>query len=81
MGDVALAGLHVTCKGMHKHIERHVAVVTTEESEEDRRTEVTRLTDEVFRSLIISTNNLPHYRDPLWTRAKVRNAPPFSKYH
>lgn len=51
------------------------------ESKQKEKSLLTLQTEEVFRSLIISTNKLPHYRDPLWTRAKVRNAPPSSKYH
>lgn len=53
-------------------------------AQDRKQTEKTRLTlqtAEVFRSLIISTNKLPQYCDPLQAGAKVRNAPPSSEYH
>lgn len=49
--------------------------------EQKEKMKLTLQTAEAFRSLIISTNKLPHHCDPLWVEAKVRNAPPSSKYH
>lgn len=83
-----LAALHGLNTGTHDH--KDVEVVTAEVFEKTKKglrgirkkkTRLTLQTAEVFRSLIISTNKLPHNCDPLWAGAKVRNAPPSSKYH
>lgn len=48
---------------------------------EEEKALLTLQTDEVFRSVIIYTNKLPYYPEPLRAAAKVRNVPRFSKYH
>ena len=71
--------------GTHDHkVDTAEVFEKTEKAPRGNRKKKTRLTlqtAEVFRSLIISTNKLPHNCDPLWAGAKVRNAPPSSKYH
>ena len=85
VGNITLAVLQVTHTGTHKHRREDVKVVTADVFENKRKqtekTGLTLQTAEVFRSLIISTNKLPHHCEPLWAGAKVRNAPPSSKYH
>lgn len=85
------------CTGRQKPTKQTkcVHVVRAEETEKETQnkqkgeTRLTLQTKGAFRSMIISTNKLLNYHDPLWTRAKVRNAsrpatiinPPFHFHH
>lgn len=63
-----------------RHKSQHVGVCYNRGVKRRREWKQTLQTGQVFRSLIISTNKLPHYRHPLWSRAKVRNASPLIQW-